>query len=121
MGNSLVGGRSKSRKPNTMFQLVISSLVLGSAVAAPQDYQSYLSQLHQYRMEYLPESVNSPSAKSYIFYTTSMMQSSGTVFHILELDNTFEFRSKQAFTLQRPGWKYTYIQKKKKKKKKKYS
>merc|ERR1712222_39929 len=57
--NSLVGGRSKSRKPNTMFQLVISSLVLGSAVAAPQDYQSYLSQLHQYRMEYLPESVNS--------------------------------------------------------------
>merc|ERR1712222_258927 len=57
--NSLVGGRSKSRKPNTMYQLVISSLVLGSAVAAPQDYQSYLSQLHQYRMEYLPESVNS--------------------------------------------------------------
>merc|ERR1711962_1974465 len=42
-----------------MLQLVISSLVLGSAVAAPQDYQSYLSQLHQYRMEYLPESVNS--------------------------------------------------------------
>ena len=53
--------------------------MLGSAVAAPQDYQSYLSQLHQYRlqsviqikwaaasnetnyyrMEYLPESVNS--------------------------------------------------------------
>merc|ERR1711936_669833 len=49
----------KTRKPNTMFQLVITSLVLGSAVAAPQDYQSYLSQLHQYRMEYLPESVNS--------------------------------------------------------------
>merc|ERR1711962_538745 len=42
-----------------MLQLVISSLVLGSAVAAPQDYQSYISQLHQYRMEYLPESVNS--------------------------------------------------------------
>merc|ERR1711962_131305 len=42
-----------------MLQLVISSLVLGSAVAAPQDYQSYLSQLHQYRMQYLPESVNS--------------------------------------------------------------
>merc|ERR1712012_1152475 len=42
-----------------MLQLVITSLVLGSAVAAPQDYQSYLSQLHQYRMEYLPESVNS--------------------------------------------------------------
>merc|ERR1711962_222570 len=42
-----------------MLQLVISSLVLGSAVATPQDYQSYLSQLHQYRMEYLPESVNS--------------------------------------------------------------
>jgi len=41
-----------------LFQ-VITSLVLGSAVAAPQDYQSYLSQLHQYRMEYLPESVNS--------------------------------------------------------------
>merc|ERR1719284_277060 len=38
---------------------LITSLVLGSAVAAPQDYQSYLSQLHQYRMEYLPESVNS--------------------------------------------------------------
>ena len=31
-----------------LFQ-VITSLVLGSAVAAPQDYQSYLSQLHQYR------------------------------------------------------------------------
>jgi len=42
-----------------MLQLVISSLVLGSAVAAPQDYQSYLDQLHQYRLEYLPESVNS--------------------------------------------------------------
>merc|ERR1711962_1786390 len=42
-----------------MLQLVITSLVLGSAVAAPQDYQSYISQLHQYRMEYLPESVNS--------------------------------------------------------------
>merc|ERR1711963_585799 len=42
-----------------MLQLVITSLVLGSAVAVPQDYQSYLSQLHQYRMEYLPESVNS--------------------------------------------------------------
>merc|ERR1711962_897535 len=42
-----------------MLQLVITSLVLGSAVAAPQDYQSYLSQLHQYRMQYLPESVNS--------------------------------------------------------------
>merc|ERR1712025_1320807 len=42
-----------------MLQLVISSLVLGSAVAAPQDYQSYLDQLHQYRMEYLPASLNS--------------------------------------------------------------
>merc|ERR1712156_1066869 len=49
----------KTRKQDKMLQLVISSLVLGSAVAAPQDYQSYLSQLHQYRMEYLPESVNS--------------------------------------------------------------
>jgi hypothetical protein len=42
-----------------MLQLVISTLVLGSAVAAPQDYQSYLDQIHQYRMEYLPASVNS--------------------------------------------------------------
>merc|ERR1712038_568989 len=49
----------KTRKQDKMLQLVISSLVLGSAVAAPQDYQGYLSQLHQYRMEYLPESVNS--------------------------------------------------------------
>merc|ERR1711994_215300 len=49
----------KTRKQDKMLQLVISSLVLDSAVAAPQDYQSYLSQLHQYRMEYLPESVNS--------------------------------------------------------------
>merc|ERR1711953_908918 len=49
----------KTRKQEKMLQLVISSLVLGSAVAAPQDYQSYLSQLHQYRMEYLPASVNS--------------------------------------------------------------
>merc|ERR1711962_1178839 len=48
-----------------MLQLVISSLVLGSAAAAPQDYQSYLSQLHQYRMEYLPESVNSYSNKTW--------------------------------------------------------
>ena len=30
---------------------VISSLLLGSAVAAPQDYQSYLEQLHQYRWQ----------------------------------------------------------------------
>merc|ERR1711934_1266342 len=49
----------KTRKQDKMLQQVISSLVLGSAVAAPQDYQGYLSQLHQYRMEYLPESVNS--------------------------------------------------------------
>merc|ERR1711994_971358 len=49
----------KTRKQDKMLQLVISSLVLDSAVAAPQDYQGYLSQLHQYRMEYLPESVNS--------------------------------------------------------------
>merc|ERR1712130_402573 len=50
---------NKTRKKNKMLQLVISSLVLGSAVAAPQDYQSYLEQLHQYRMEYLPASLNS--------------------------------------------------------------
>merc|ERR1712130_457340 len=49
---------NKTRKKNKMLQLVISSLVLGSAVAAPQDYQSYLEQLHQYRMEYLPASLN---------------------------------------------------------------
>merc|ERR1711962_576586 len=49
---------NKETKEKKLFQ-VITSLVLGSAVAAPQDYQSYLSQLHQYRMEYLPESVNS--------------------------------------------------------------
>merc|ERR1712184_357 len=49
----------KTRKKQKMLQLVISSLVLGSVVAAPQDYQSYLDQLHQYRLEYLPESVNS--------------------------------------------------------------
>merc|ERR1711936_1294798 len=48
---------SKTKKK--MLQLVISSLVLGSAVAAPQNYQSYFDQLHQYRMEYLPASVNS--------------------------------------------------------------
>ena len=30
---------------------VISTLVLGSAVAAPQDYQSYLDQIHQYRWQ----------------------------------------------------------------------
>jgi len=42
-----------------MLQLVISSLLIGSAVAAPQNYQSYLDQLHQYRMEYLPASLNS--------------------------------------------------------------
>lgn len=42
-----------------MLQLIISSLLLGSAVAAPQDYQSYLDQIHQYRIEYLPASVNS--------------------------------------------------------------
>merc|ERR1711936_124327 len=50
---------SKTRNKNKMFQLIISSLVLGSAVAAPQNYQSYFDQLHQYRMEYLPASVNS--------------------------------------------------------------
>merc|ERR1712130_187684 len=50
---------NKTRKKNKMLQLVISSLLLGSAVAAPQDYQSYLEQLHQYRMEYLPASLNS--------------------------------------------------------------
>merc|ERR1712198_455154 len=65
MGNSLVGGQKKKRKQNKMLQLVISSLVLGSAVAAPQDYQSYLDQLHQYRLEYLPESVNSHINKTW--------------------------------------------------------
>merc|ERR1711910_29582 len=50
---------NKTRKKNKMLQLVISSLLLGSAVAAPQDYQGYLSQLHRYRMEYLPASLNS--------------------------------------------------------------
>merc|ERR1712012_604119 len=49
---------NKETKCKKLFQ-VITSLVLGSAVADPQDYHSYLSQLHQYRMEYLPESVNS--------------------------------------------------------------
>merc|ERR1711962_1930837 len=58
-GKALSAVQENKETKERMLQLVISSLVLGSAVAAPQDYQSYLSQLHQYRMEYLPESVNS--------------------------------------------------------------
>merc|ERR1711997_671331 len=58
-GKASLAVQENKETKERMLQLVISSLVLGSAVAAPQDYQSYLSQLHQYRMEYLPESVNS--------------------------------------------------------------
>merc|ERR1712107_782223 len=58
-GKAWLAVQENKETKERMLQLVISSLVLGSAVAAPQDYQSYLSQLHQYRMEYLPESVNS--------------------------------------------------------------
>merc|ERR1712107_117092 len=58
-GKAWLAVQEKKETKERMLQLVITSLVLGSAAAAPQDYQSYLSQLHQYRMEYLPESVNS--------------------------------------------------------------
>jgi len=41
-----------------MLQLLSSLLLVGSALSAPQDYQGYLSQLHQYRLNYLPASLN---------------------------------------------------------------
>ena len=41
-----------------MSRLVLSCLLVASCTAAPQSYQSYLDQLQQYRLAYLPASLN---------------------------------------------------------------
>lgn len=41
-----------------MSRLVLSCLLVASCTAAPQSYQSYLDQLQQYRLTYLPASLN---------------------------------------------------------------